>query len=169
MNRPKLRVSPDSHLILYNHAVPNQILEGIITAREALDPYYPAVTWPQWHQAFRDIQPSLLLDANRVTTTSQGLTELARYFEARYPSTVLPRLPATSLLHSQATALPPEIPLDSRRQIKKTYSMCPDVLESLSRVSYWRRTAKSTLINLAVQQLMATYSESQVPIPLNEV
>lgn len=169
MTRPKLSVSPGSHLIPYAQALPSQILEATITAREALEPYYPTVTWPQWHQAFRDVQPQLRLDAEHVTTTSQGLTELTRYFEARHPAVVSTPLPTTPLPHPQATESPAESLPNPSHWAKKTYSLSLEALESLNRVSFWRREGKSALVNLAVLQLMATYPESRVPIPPTEI
>lgn len=106
----------------------------------------------QWHQAFEHLQPTLKLEAKQVSTTTEGLTELAYYFDAQYPSLA----PTTQL---------PQAP---QRKIKMTYSMRPDVLESLNRVSFWRRKGKSALVNLALIRLLSSYSESQDPIPVAE-
>jgi hypothetical protein len=145
----------DLHLIPYTQASAAQLSQAIIAAREALDPYYPGLSWPQWHQAFKAIQPSLKLDANRVITTSQSLTELARYFAAPPPD--------------QNEELEPQPQLVASQGVKKTYLMQPEVLESLNRVSFWRRVGKTSLVNLALLKLLAHYPESRIPIPTTEL
>lgn len=141
--------APDSRLIPYTQASPAQLTQALVTAREALSPYYPALTWPQWHQAFDYLQPILMLEGEQISVTSGGLTELAHYFEAQYP-----------LLTSTPQLLP-----SSQRMVKGTYSILSDVAEGLNRVSFWRRKGKSALVNLALIQFLTGCSESQDPIP----
>lgn len=145
--------APDLRLIPYAQASPAQLTQALVTAREALAPYYPTLTWPQWHQAFDYLQPTLRLEVEQISITSESLTGLAHYFEAQYP---LPNL------------IPQLLPTP-QRMVKGTYSMRPDVLESLNRVSFWRRIGKSALVNLALMRLMSGYSESQDPIPDSEI
>jgi hypothetical protein len=145
--------APDLYLLPYTQASPAQLTQALLTAVEALAPYYPALTWPQWHQAFEYCQPLLKLELGQVSPTAEGLTEVAHYFDAQYPS------PAPT---------PQGLPV-SARMIKVTYSMRPDVLESLNRLSFWRRKGKSALVNSALKQFLADYPESQDPIPLTEV
>lgn len=145
--------APNLHLIPYAQASPAQLAQALITAREAIAPYYPALTWPQWHQAFEYLQPTLKLEDEQVNTTTEGLTELARYFEAQYLS------PTPN----------PQLMQASKRMVKMTFSMRPEVIEILNRVSFWRRIGKSTLVNLALIRILSDYSESQDPIPVAEV
>jgi hypothetical protein len=144
--------APDLRLIPYAQASPAQLTQALVTAREALAPYYPALTWPQWHQAFEYLQPTLRLEASQVSLTGDGLTELAHYFDAQHPSPT----PTSQVL-----------PV-SQRMVKMTYSMRPDVLESLNRVSFWRRKGKSALVNIALKRFLSGYSESQDPIPVSD-
>jgi hypothetical protein len=145
--------APDLRLIPYAQASPAQLTQALVNAREALAPYYPALTWPQWHQAFDYLQPTLRLEVDQISITSGGLTELAHYFDAQYAlPTPTPQL------------LPPP-----QRMVKGTYSIRTDVLESLNRVSFWRRKGKSALVNLALIRFLTGYSESQDPIPDTEI
>lgn len=146
-------LAPSLRLIPYAQASPAQLTQALVTAREAIGTYYPTLTWPQWHQAFEHIQPNLKIEGEQVSTTNEGLTELARYFEAQY-----------TLLTPTSQSL--QVP---KRKVKMTYSMRPDVLESLNRVSFWRRKGKSHLVNLALMRLLSTYPESQDPIPVAEI
>ncbi|WP_125916517.1 hypothetical protein [Hymenobacter coccineus] len=154
-------------LIPCAQASPAQLTQALLSARQVLRPYYPALTWPQWHQAFKHLQPLLQLDANQATATSEGLTDLARYFEDQHPfSAPLAPLPPASTaapLGAAAVPLPPQA--GQRREKKQTYTFCTDVLESLSRASFWRRESKSALVNRALTQLLERYPESCVPIP----
>jgi hypothetical protein len=154
----------DSHLVPYAQAAPAQLAQALVNAREALGPYYPALTWPQWHKALEYLQPLLLIDDGQVSISMEGLTKLAHHFEAEHP---LPPIAVVSSPHLELVSGPlPPAPLP---KVKKTYSMRLDVLESLDRVSFWRRKGKSALVNLAIRQLMASYPESQIPIPITEV
>jgi hypothetical protein len=158
-------------LIPYAQASPAQLAQALLTARDALGISYREITGPQWYEAFTYFQPLLIAEPNQVNVTAEGLMAIAQYFDTRYPS-----LSASSLPHASAvplpalervpdTTLPPALPY----VVKRTYLLHLDVLTSLERVSFWRRARKSDLVNLAVQQLMATYSESQIPLPLTEV
>lgn len=143
----------NAQLLPYAQATPTQLSQALIGAREALDPYYPALTWPHWHRAFQDLQPLLRCDAERTAVTFQGLAELTRYFEGVPPGAA--NVPKAG-----------DIPLTTR--VKKTFSMEPEALEQLDRVSFWRREGKSDLVNLALTRLLATYPEAHVPITSSE-
>jgi hypothetical protein len=145
--------APDSPLIPYAQASPAQLTQALVTAREALSPYYPALTWPQWHQALDYLQPILILEGEQISITSGGLKELAHYFDAQY-----------TLLTPTSQSPPP-----TKRMVKGTYSIRTDVLECLNRVSFWRRIGKSALVNLALMRFLTGYSESQDPIPETEI
>jgi len=147
----------ESHLMPYNQASSAQLSQAIITAREALDPYYPGLTWSQWHHAFKTVQPLLKSETGQITPTFEGLSELARHFEAL-------ALPLASV--TAVTDLPTQ-GAETHQKAKKTYSLELDVLESLERLSYWRRKDKSTLVNLALSQLLSQYPESQIPIHID--
>jgi hypothetical protein len=139
----------------------------MFTAKETLGSPYAAIAWQQWQEVFTYFQPLLLFESDRISVTAEGLIAIAQYFDTRYPVSVpvsaLPLAPvAPSLDPENASASP--LSLVRLRQ-KKTYSLYSDVLESLEQVSFWRRVNKSALVNLAVEQLMATYPESQIPIP----
>lgn len=148
MDRPP---PPDTQLLPYAQATPTQLSQALISAREALDPYYPALTWSHWHRAFQELQPLLRNGAGRAAVTFQGLAELTCYFEALPPGQA-PR----------SEGAPPTT------RVKKTFSMELEVLEQLDRVSYWRREGKSDLVNLALTRLMATYPEAHIPISPTE-
>lgn len=147
----------DPHLIPYTQASSAQLSQAIITAREALDLYYPNLTWTQWHHAFETVEPLLKSEAGQVTPTFKGLSELVRHFEALAPAS--DSVVIASDLPTQGT--------QAHQKAKKTYSIELNVLESLDRLSYWQRKDKSTLVNLALSQLLAQYPESQIPIPIN--
>jgi hypothetical protein len=152
--------APEPHLLLYAHASPAQLSQAIITAREALFPYYPSLDWPQWHQAFKALEPTLKLEAGQVTMTPEGLSELALHLE----TLILPvgAAPANQLAHKPEPAQLREL---LPQEAKKTYLIRVEILESLSRVSFWRRESKSALVNLALTQFLSQYPESQIPIP----
>ncbi|QKG51836.1 hypothetical protein [Hymenobacter sp. BRD67] len=120
---------------------------------------------PQWYEAFAYFQPILRLEAGQVYVTAEGLMCLAQYFEVRHSTSA----PASQHPAAAASPLGPEEVSSSLLlpaqllEVKKTYSLHPDVVESLERVSFWRRVGKSTLVNLAIQKLLATYPESQIP------
>jgi hypothetical protein len=151
---------PDPRLLLYAQASPAQLSQAIITAREALGPYYPSLDWPHWHQAFRELEPSLKLEAGQITMTLEGLNELARHLEAM----ILPVdvMPTSSIPRATWAPQSGEAP---HQEVKKTYSIKVEVLESLNRVSFWRRERKVALVNLALTQFLSQYPESQIPIP----
>jgi len=156
-------------LIPYAQASPAQLAQALFTAKEALGLPYAAIEWSQWYEAFAYFQPLLVFELNRVSFTAEGLTAVAQYFDTRYPSSV-----PVSPLPQESTTLPPVLEVVSQHSalphaVKRTYLLRRDVLTSLERVSFWQRVSKSTLVNLAVEQLMATYSESKVPLPLIEV
>lgn len=159
--------APDSLLLPYAQASPAQMVQAMFTAKETLGSSYAAIAWPQWQEVFSYFQPLLLLEPNQVSVTAEGLIAIARYFDTRYPVSVpmspLPLAPAASSSGPESMNGSP-VP-SARLCQKKTYSLYSDVLESLERVSFWRRVSKSALVNLAVEQLMATYPESQIPIP----
>lgn len=159
--------APTLPLIPYAQASPAQLAQALFTSKEALGAPYAELAWPQWYEAFAYFQPLLVLEPNQVSVTADGLTALAQYFNTRHPvPTSVSSLPAASaapLLGPEGTlgsSLPP-----APHSEKKTYTMHSSTLESLERVSFWRRVSKSSLINLAVAQLMATYPESQIPLP----
>lgn len=159
-------------LIPYAQASPAQLAQALLTAVDALGLTYREITWPQWYEAFAYFQPLLVIEPNQVSVTAEGLMVIARYFDTRYPSSV----PTSSLAHVSAPPLsvPEEtagipMPPASPHAVKRTYLIDSDVLKSLERVSFWRRVSKSDLVNTAVQQLMVTYSESQIPLPPIEV
>jgi hypothetical protein len=157
--------TPILPLIPYAQASPDQLAKALFMAKEALGPSYAEFAWPQWYEAFAYFQPLLLVEPNRVSITADGLTAIARYFDTKYPSLALasppsyapPSLPPIS--EQASGSLLPTQPL----VIKSTYSLRIDVLESLGRASFWLRMSKSALVNLAVEQLMATYPESKIP------
>jgi len=139
-----------SSLLPLRSASASQLAQAIDTAAKALAPYYPALTWAQWQQAFIFLQLPLRVTGQQVMTTALGLSGLIQYLETQYlPTGQLPVLTAS----------------EPRREIKKTYGMRPDVLESLDRVSFWLRKGKSALVNQALQQLLARHPESQIPVP----
>lgn len=159
---------PALPLIPYAQASPAQLAQAIFTARETLGSNYSDLPWPQWYEAFAYFQPLLLLEPNQITVTAEGLTAIAQYFDTRYPAPVpvapllpAPAAPLSGLESASASSLPPAPP----NQIKRTYSLRLDVLESLERVCFWRREVRSDLVNLALEQLLATYPESQIPRP----
>lgn len=162
--------APTLPLMPYAQASPAQLAQALFTSKEALGAPYAELAWPQWYEAFAYFQPLLILEPNQVSITAEGLMAIAQYFNTRHPvSTSVSPLPS---------ALVPPPPSPERTsgfssptaplREKKTYSLYSDVLESLERVSFWRRMSKSALVNLAVAQLMATYPESQIPLPLIE-
>lgn len=142
-----------------------QLAQAILAAREALSVYYPAVTIEQWQQAFEKLGFPLYLSANSVTTTALGLRSLIDYFEAPFSSPVASEIQRGALTVSQQ-----ELPLklNAVRKTKKTYEMRTDVLESLTRASFWRRVGKSQLVNRALLQLLAGMPESRIPLPSGE-
>ncbi len=153
-------------LLPYAQASPAQLAQAIFTAKEALGPNYSDLPWQQWYEAFAYYQPLLLLETNQVRTTDEGLVAVVQYFDAQYTeaSSLPPTLPP-SIKSASGALLPPDQP----REVKRTYSLYSDVLETLERVSFWRRVNRSALVNLAVKQLMATYPESQIPLPTMKV
>lgn len=161
---------PTLPFVPYAQASPAQLAQALFTSRETLGAPYAELAWPQWDEAFAYLQPLLVLKLNQVSITAEGLTAITQYFNARYPI-----LTSASLL-SATSAAPTPSPTGTSgfsthsapRREKKTYTLDPGILESLKRVSFWRRMSKSSLVNLAVAQLMATYPESQIPLPLTE-
>jgi hypothetical protein len=157
--------APTPPLIPYAQASPIQLAQALFTSKEALGPPYAELAWPQWSEAFAYFQPLLLLEPNQVSVTAEGLTAIAQYFDARYPVLI------------SVSPLPPALPTGSKgslphatpRQVKRTYSLRPDALEILERVSFWRRVNKSAIINLALMRLLLDYPESQEPIPATKV
>lgn len=161
--------APILSLLPYAQASPAQMAQAVFMAKETLGFPYAAIAWPQWQEAFVYFQPLLLSESTQVSVTTEGLTAIAQYFDARYPASIaVSPLPAAPLPSSQSTSEFP-LPLGTPRQVKRTYALHPDVLESLERVSFWRRVGKSALVNLALMRLLPGYSESQDPIPLTEV
>lgn len=161
-------LTPTLPLIPYAQASPAQLAQAVLTAKEALGPHYSDLPWSQWYEAFAYFQPLLLVEPNQVSITAEGLTAIAQFFDTRYPVSVpispllpTPAAPPPGLESASGPSLPPAPPT----QIKRTYSLRLDVLESLERVSFWRREVRSDLVNLALEQLMATYPESQIPLP----
>ena len=151
--------APDSHWLPYVQASPAQLSQTIISAREALGPYYPSLDWSHWHQAFRALGPVLKLEAGQASMTPDGLNELARHLE-----TVASPAGAdspTSPINNAESLLPKG---ESHLKVKHTYSIQAEVVESLNRVSFWRRESKSALVNLALTQFLSQYPESQIPI-----
>jgi hypothetical protein len=155
-------------LIPYAQASPAQLAQAMLTAMDALGLTYREITWPQWYEAFAYFQPLLVLELGQVSVTAEGLIAIAQYFDTRYQSSISasllthipvasPSVPEEASNISTPSALP--------HTVKRTYSLNSEVLTSLERVSFWRRVSKSDLVNIAVQQLMATYSESQTPLP----
>lgn len=155
-------------LLPYAQASPAQLAQAVFTAKETLGSNYSDLPWLQWQEAFAYFQPLLLLEPNQVSLTVEGLTAIAQYFDTRYPAPVpvSPLLPAPAAppagLESASAPLLRSAPPN---QIKRTYSLRLDVLESLERVCFWRREVRSDLVNLALEQLMATYPESRIPLP----
>ena len=167
MDQPPL---PTPRLLLYAQASPAQLAQALVAAKEALGPYYPTLTWPQWHQAFEQLQPILQVGTDQVSLTTEGLTKLAQYFENQFtkstPSTTQLPLPAPP--PSSITPAPTPLTASSSATAtwpKRTYNLRPEVIELIDRVSYWRRDGKSDLVNQAVTELLADYAEAQRPIP----
>lgn len=154
-------------LIPYAQASPAQLAQALLTARDALGISYREITGPQWYEAFTYFQPLLVSEPNQVSVTAEGLMAIAQYFDARYPSLSASLLPHTSAAPPPVPRGTPDLALPSAlpHMVKRTYLLHLDVLTSLEQVSFWRRVNKSALVNLAVEQLMATYPESQIPIP----
>jgi hypothetical protein len=159
--------APTLPLIPYAQASPAQLAQALLTSKEALGTPYAELAWPQWYEAFAYFQPLLILEPNQVSVTAEGLTAISQYFNTRYPvPTSGPPLPSASTAPPPSLERTPSFSLHSAPlREKKTYSLHLGVLESLERVSFWRRVSKSSLVNLAVAQLMATYPESQIPLP----
>jgi hypothetical protein len=166
--------TPILSLIPYTQVSPDQLAQALFAAREALGLSYAEIAWPQWYEAFAYFQPLLVAEPNQVRVTTEGLTAVARYFDTRYP----PAVPISPLPHTSVTLPPvsePEsasgIPLPPAvsNTVKRTYSLHKNVVTSLERVSFWQRVSMSSLVNLAVEQMMATYSESKIPLPLTKV
>lgn len=159
---------PDSLFTPYSQASATQLSLALIAAREALDPYYPGLTWAQWHQAFKATQPKLILNANQVTAT--GLTDLIHYFETLYipigsaPPQDSPIVDTPEHTQSAVESVF-QFGTDMRLELSRTYLISQQVAEGLNRVSFWRRESKSALVNLALMQLLVTYPELQVSIP----
>ena len=92
--------------------------------------------------------------------TLDGLSELARYLET-----------VTSPAQTDFIDAPisdTKLPLpkgESHLKSKNTYSIRAEVVESLNRVSFWRRKNKSALVTLALTQFLSQYPESRIPIP----
>lgn len=162
MDQPSVPVSTILPLAQVSAA---QLAQAILTAREALSIYYPAVTIEQWQQAFEKLDFPLYVSANRVATTALGLRSLIDYFEEVLSSPAVSEIPNMLLAVSQQE-LPHE--LSAVRKVKKTYEMRADVLEPLARASFWRRVGKSQLVNRALLQLLTGMPESRVPIPPGE-
>ncbi|RZK31160.1 MAG: hypothetical protein EOO61_18380 [Hymenobacter sp.] len=152
--------APDSHLLPYIQASPAQLSQAIISAREALGPYYPSLDWSHWHQAFKALQPALKLEAGQASMTPDGLSELARYLE----TVTSPAQPDSTDAPISDTKLP-LLKGESHLKSKNTYSIRAEVVESLNRVSFWRRKNKSALVTLALTQFLSQYPESRIPIP----
>lgn len=161
--------APPFPLLPYSQASPAQLAQAVFTAKEVLGPNYLDLSWPQWYEAFAYFQPLLLLEPNQVNITGEGLTAIAQYFDTRYsipvPISLSPPAPSPTLEGASGSLLFST----QLRVVKRTYSLRPDVLESLERASFWRRKKRSVLVNLAVERLMATYPESQIPLPLTEI
>jgi hypothetical protein len=159
--------TPTLPLLPYAQASPAQMVQAMFTTKEALGSSYADIAWPQWQEAFTYIQPLLLFEPNQVSVTPEGLVAIAQYFDTRYsvPPSPMPTAPPLSKEHASGSPLS----LATPRQVKRTYLLHPDVLESLERVSFWRRVGKSSLVNLALMRLLPDYSESQDPIPSTEV
>jgi hypothetical protein len=151
--------APDSHLLPYVQASPAQLSQAIISAREALGPYYPSLDWSHWHQAFKALEPVLKLEAGQASMTPDGLNKLARYLE-----TVASPAGTDSLTSPSNNA---ELPLPkggAHLKVKNTYSIQAEAAEGLNRLSFWRRESKSALVNLALTQFLSQHPESQIPI-----
>jgi hypothetical protein len=155
-------------LLPYAQASPAQLAQALFAAKEALGCDYLSIPWPQWYEAFAYFQPLLLLGPDQATITNEGLSAIAQYFNTRHspPAPIFPPPILPSTLENASGSL---LSSTQPRIIKRTYSLRPDVLESLERASFWRRKKRSALVNLAVKQLMATYPESQIPLPTIEV
>jgi hypothetical protein len=164
MDQPPTSTLP---LLPYAQASPAQMVQAMFTAKETLGSSYADIVWPQWQEAFAYIQPLLLFEPSQVSVTAEGLVAIAQYFDTRYPvsASPMPTVPPPSIERASGSPLPLTIP----RQVKRTYLLHPDVLESLERVSFWRRVGKSALVNLALMRLLPDYTESQDPIPSTEV
>lgn len=159
--------APTLSLLPYAQASPAQMGQAMFTAKETLGSLYAQFAWPQWQEAFAYIQPLLSFEANQLSVTAEGLAAIAQYFDSRYPVSAFP-IPTTPPPSTERMSGSP-LPLNTLRQVKRTYSLHPDVLESLERVSFWRRVGKSALVNLALMRLLPDYSESQDPIPSTEI
>ena len=152
-------------LIPYAQSSPDQLAQAVLMARETLGPSYAELAWPQWYEAFAYFQPLLILESNKISVTTEGLIAITQYFDSKYPSLAqVPPLPhATAALPSISGGANDSLLPAQPRKVKSTYSLRSDVLESLKRASFWRRVSKSALVNLAIEQLMATYPESKIP------
>jgi len=160
---------PTLPLLPYAQASPAQMAQAMFTAKEILGSPYAAIAWPQWQEAFTYFQPLLLFEPTQISVTAEGLTAIAQYFDTRYPTSIsVSQPPAAPLPSSQSTSESP-LPPATLHHVKRTYALHPDVLESLERVSFWRRVGKSALVNLALMRLLPNYSESQDPIPSTKV
>lgn len=168
---PALRMdqipAPDLPLIPYSQASPAQVAQAMFTAKEALGPSYANLAWLQLEEAFIYFQPLLLSDHKQVSVTAEGLTAIAQYLDTQYPIQVplSPRPPIAATPLPALEHAPASLLLQTKLREKKTYSLRPSVLRGLERVSFWRRVTKSALVNLALEQLLATYPEAQIPIP----
>jgi hypothetical protein len=151
-------------LLPYSQASPAQLAQAVFTAKETLGPNYSDLPWSQWYEAFAYFQPLLLSEPDKVNITGEGLIAIAQYFDAQAPAPV-PKSPLLTVSSSDPKGISgSSLPPTALRQVKRTYSLHPDVLESLERVSFWRRVKKSALVNLALMRLLLDYSESQDPI-----
>lgn len=168
MDQPPVPTLP---FVPYAQASPAQLAQALLTSKETLGAPYAELAWPHWDEAFAYFQPLLVLEPNQVSVTAEGLTAITQYFNSRYPVlTSVSSLSAASAAPTPSSEATPSFSLHpTPRREKKTYALDPDILESLKRVSFWRRMSQSALVNLAVAQLMATYPESQVPLPLIKV
>ena len=141
----------------FAQASPSLRYQAMATAHQILGLAYPFVVEAQWHQAFDDLQlPLFRFGDGPASLSTDGLAALVQYLETRYRATVTAPLTAAAAPPPTVARVPPT---------KQTYSIHPDLVTRLERVSYWCRQTRSRLVNQALSQLLDQYPEASVPVP----
>jgi hypothetical protein len=131
--------------------------QAMATAHHILGAAYPFVVEAQWHQAFDDLQlPLFRFGDGPASLSTDGLAALVQYLETRYRATAAAAPTAAVAPPPAVAAVPPT---------KQTYSIHPDLVTRLERVSYWCRQTRSRVVNQALSQLLDQYPEASVPVP----
>lgn len=138
-----------------------QRAEALLAAHQALAAAFPPYPYARWRQALETlqlpVQPGPAGEPARLTP--QGLAQLLHYLVAPADAAAGDPAPAAGLL--PLVTLPASGPAR-----KQSYSLPPDLIERLARVSYWRRHPINQVVVLALTRLVDLYPEEAArPLP----